>query len=155
MQNIFNPDFQDFIKALNKTGVKYLLVGGYAVILHGYNRTTGDLDIWVERSMENYNRLQKAFELFKMPMFDMALKNFLENSELDVFTFGRPPVSIDIMLDVKGLEFDEAYSKGELKEIEGMQVRLISLPELLRAKIKSGRNKDLDDYEKLSPLNRE
>ena len=155
MQNIFNPDFQDFIKALNKTGVKYLLVGGYAVILHGYNRTTGDLDIWVERSMENYNRLQKAFELFKMPMFDMTLKNFLENSELDVFTFGRPPVSIDIMLDVKGLEFDEAYSKGELKEIEGMQVRLISLPELLRAKIKSGRNKDLDDYEKLSPLNRE
>ena len=155
MQNIFNPDFQDFIKALNKTGVKYLLVGGYAVILYGYNRTTGDLDIWVERSMENYNRLQKAFELFKMPMFDMTLKNFLENSELDVFTFGRPPVSIDIMLDVKGLEFDEAYSKGELKEIEGMQVRLISLPELLRAKIKSGRNKDLDDYEKLSPLNRE
>jgi predicted nucleotidyltransferase len=92
MQNIFNPDFQDFIRSLNEADVKYILVGGYAVILHGYHRNTGDLDIWVERSAENYHKLVRAFQLFGMPVFDMTLSNFLDNTDLDVFTFGRPPV---------------------------------------------------------------
>jgi len=54
MGNIFNQDFQDFINSLNKFNVDYLLVGGYAVILRGYNRTTGDMDIWVNKTQENY-----------------------------------------------------------------------------------------------------
>lgn len=151
VQNIFNPDFQDFIKALNEAGVRYVLIGGYAVILHGYNRTTGDLDIWVERSKENYLRLVRAFQLFGMAVFDMTPSNFLENSELDVFTFGRPPVSIDIMLRVKGLDFEDTYGHAEQKVVEGLNIRLISLPDLLEAKIKSGRNKDFDDLEHLKP----
>ena len=59
MGNIFNQDFQDFIRALNEAKVRYVLVGGYAVILHGYNRTTGDLDIWLERTEENYTDVYK------------------------------------------------------------------------------------------------
>lgn len=62
MGNIFNSDFRDFIMALNKNAVKYILVGGYSVILHGYSRTTGDMDIWVERSDENYSKIVKAFK---------------------------------------------------------------------------------------------
>ncbi len=77
MDNIFNPDFQDFFKALNQAEVKYILVGGYAVILHGYNRTKGDLDIWVERSQENYKAIQKAFQIFDMPVFNMNEVNFV------------------------------------------------------------------------------
>jgi hypothetical protein len=61
MGNIFNDDFRDFLSALNKQEVKYLLVGGFAVILHGYSRTTGDMDIWVERTSENYLRIKQAF----------------------------------------------------------------------------------------------
>ena len=105
--------FQDFIRALNEAKVRYVLVGGYAVILHGYNRTTGDLDIWLERTEENYTRLVSAFRIFNMPVFDMSLENFLNTSQYDVFTFGVPPVSIDIMLNVKGLDFKEALSLAE------------------------------------------
>lgn len=61
MGNIFNNDFRDFINALNHYEVKYILVGGYSVILHGYSRTTGDLDIWVNKTIENYERLKSAF----------------------------------------------------------------------------------------------
>ncbi len=73
--NIFNPDFQDFIRALNSAEVDYLLVGGYAVILHGYNRTTGDLDVWVRKTSNNYQRLLVAFARFGMPTFDMTEKD--------------------------------------------------------------------------------
>ena len=56
-----NDDFRDFIDALNKASVSYLLVGGYAVILRGYSRSTGDLDVWIERTPENYKKLLLAF----------------------------------------------------------------------------------------------
>jgi hypothetical protein len=97
MGNIFHDDFRDFIIALNTCGVDYILVGGYSVILHGYARTTGDMDIWVKKSGENYKRLIKAFALFGMSIFDMSEQNFLHNDAIDVFTFGRSPVSIDVM----------------------------------------------------------
>lgn len=64
MGNIFNSDFQDFLLALNKTRVKYVLVGGYSVIYHGFPRTTGDLDIFVEISKSNYEKITQAFEYF-------------------------------------------------------------------------------------------
>ena len=153
MQNIFNQDFQDFIRSLNEAGVKYVLVGGYAVILHGHYRSTGDLDIWVEQSEENYIKILKAFQLFKMPVFDMTLSNFLENSEMDVFTFGKPPVSIDIMLSVKGLNFDETFNEAKFTNVEGLEVKVISFPALLKAKLTSGRLKDLDDIQNLKEEN--
>ena len=85
MGNIFNEDFRDFIKALNQNEVKYILVGGYSVILHGYPRTTGDMDVWVERTPINYTCLSKAFSAFGMPMFDMNETNFLTHPNWDVF----------------------------------------------------------------------
>ena len=150
MGNIFNQDFQDFIRALNETDVRYVLVGGYAVILHGYNRTTGDLDIWLERTEENYTRLVSAFRIFNMPVFDMSLENFLNTSQYDVFTFGVPPVSIDIMLNVKGLDFKEALSLAEWKVIDDVNVNLIDLQSLIKAKKASGRHRDLDDIENIA-----
>ena len=150
MGNIFNQDFQDFIRALNEAKVRYVLVGGYAVILHGYNRTTGDLDIWVERTEENYTRLVSAFRIFNMPVFDMSLENFLNTSQYDVFTFGVPPVSIDIMLNVKGLDFKEALSLAEWKVIDDVNVNLIDLQSLIKAKKASGRHRDLDDIENIA-----
>jgi hypothetical protein len=82
MANLFNTDFRDFLSALNKDNVRYLLVGGYSVILHGYARTTGDMDIWVERTKENYQCIKKAFNRFGMPVFDMTEENFLEHDIL-------------------------------------------------------------------------
>ncbi len=90
MSNLFNADFQDFLRAFRLHDVRYVLVGGYSVILHGYSRTTGHLDLWVEKSAENYARLTQAFADFGMPVFDMTAHNFLDNPAMDVFTFGRP-----------------------------------------------------------------
>lgn len=149
MGNIFNEDFFDFISALNNNDVEYILVGGYSVILHGYSRTTGDLDIWIKKEKENYYKLLKAFKEFKMPVFDMSEDNFLSNPEMNVFTFGRPPRSIDIMTDVKGLQFQETFAASKIIEIENLKIRLIHLNQLIQAKRASGRHKDLDDIENL------
>ena len=149
MNNIFNPDFEDFIKLLNKNEIEYMLVGGYAVILHGYSRTTGDMDLWVKKDKANYAKIMKAFEEFGMPVFEMTEDNFLNNDSLDVFTFGRPPVSIDILNSVKGLKFEEAYKNSEIRNIEGLDIRLISLQDLLKAKKASARPRDINDIENL------
>lgn len=149
-QNIFNEDFQDFIRTLNEAGVRYVLVGGYSVILHGYSRTTGDLDIWVEPTAENYRLLARAFAAFGLPLFDMTVEKFLQTESYDVFTFGRPPVSIDIITAVKGLEFEPVFVTSEWFEITGkLRVRAIRLADLLTAKKAAGRPKDLGDLEHL------
>ena len=89
MGNIFNDDFRDFIRTLNIHNVRYILVGGYSVILHGYSRTTGDMDIWVDKTLDNYQRLRRAFLEFGMPVFDMTEKRFLNDPNVDVFTYGK------------------------------------------------------------------
>lgn len=152
MGNIFNEDFRDFISALNEADVKYILVGGYSVILHGYSRTTGDMDIWVERSQANYKQIVIAFINFGMPVFDMTEDNFLNHSEWEVFTFGLPPASIDLMIKVKGLEFRECFDQALYFEESGIKIRTIHINNLLQAKRASGRPKDLDDLKNLKEL---
>jgi predicted nucleotidyltransferase len=149
MSQIFHQDFIDFLKALNEHDVKYILVGGYAVILHGYERVTGDMDTWVESTTDNYERLYKAFITFGMPVFDMSLNNFLDTEKFDVFRFGRDPVAIDIMTKVKGLIFDEVFDQSEIRVIDGIPVRVIHYHHLVEAKTQSGRNKDLNDLDNL------
>jgi hypothetical protein len=151
MGNIFKEDFRDFISCFNKCNVKYILVGGYSVILHGYTRTTGDMDLWVERTAENYEKIKKAFLQFGMPVFDMTEEAFLKDQNKDVYTFGRPPSSIDIMLTVKGLKFADCYPKAIDFEENGLMVRTIFFNDLINAKKASGRYKDLDDLENLKP----
>jgi hypothetical protein len=149
MNTLFNIDFQDFLRALKSFEVKYVLVGGYSVILHGYSRTTGDLDIWVERTNGNYERLVRAFQLFGMPTFDMTSYNFLSNPALDVFTFGRPPVAIDIITQLKGLNFGDAYARASDVEVDGVMIRLIQYQDLLKAKRAAGRPRDENDLNNL------
>lgn len=110
--NIFNQDFQDFLTAFNQNEVHYVLIGGYAVILHGYQRTTGDLDIWVRRTPDNYDRIVQAFQDFGMLVFDMTKAKFLSYPKVDVFSFGVSPVRIDLMTHAKGLDFDVAYNNS-------------------------------------------
>lgn len=149
MGNIFNDDFRDFLAALNLKKVKYILVGGYSVILHGYSRTTGDMDLWVERSEENYNRIKHAFSHFGMPVFDMTQENFLSHPNWDVFTFGTPPVAIDLMVQLKGLDFESSYRNSIIFEDEGLSIRTIHKDDLILAKKAANRPKDQDDLHNL------
>lgn len=151
MGNIFNPDFRDFILALNNNDVEYLLVGGYAVILHGYSRTTGDMDIWVNRTSTNYNKLMAAFKDFKMPVFDMTEENFLSHRGWDVFRYGRKPVAIDIMTKMGDLDFNECYSIRKEYNDDDLLIKLVHYNDLIKAKKAAGRHKDLNDLENLEP----
>ena len=152
MGNIFDSDFKDFIQSLNDNDVDYLLVGGYAVILHGYRRTTGDLDIWVNRTKENYKKLSDAFYEFGLPLLDMTEDNFLNSKKIDVYSYGRPPVAIDILIEVKGCSFNEALLQSKIYIEEELSIKFINLKTLKQAKNAAGRFKDLDDLEKLSEL---
>ena len=151
MAAIFNDDFRDFIQALNNNNVEYILVGGYAVILHGYRRVTGDMDIWVNRTKENYSKLTNAFLQFGLPVFDMTEEKFLNADTADVFSYGRPPVSIDIITKLKGVEFNDAFSQSQQFDENGLFIRFIHLNNLIQSKKAAGRHKDLDDIEKLTP----
>jgi hypothetical protein len=149
MGNIFNEDFRDFIQALNNNDVRYILVGGFSVILHGYSRTTGYMDIWVERTEKNYRKIKEAFTDFGMPVFDMTQENFLYHSTWDVFTFGIPPSAIDIMVSVHSLSFDECYRQSIVFNEDGLDIRTIHKNDLKIAKLAAGRSKDLNDLENL------
>ena len=149
MGNIFNTDFRDFLFALNKFDVRYILVGGFSVILHGYSRTTGDMDIWVERSLANYKKIEQAFHYFGMPVFEMTEDNFLHHPSWDVYTYGQPPVAIDIIMEVKGLDFPDCFNKAVIFEDEGLKIKTLHINSLIDAKKASGRPKDIDDINNL------
>jgi hypothetical protein len=148
--NVFNDDFKDFITAFNKANVEYVLVGGYSVIIHGYSRTTGDLDIFVNCTSTNYTKIVKAFDIFKMPLFGMTEDRFLNLQDFEVFEYGRPPIQIDIITNLKGLSFDEVFASSTYYHMDNdVKVRVIHINELIRAKIASGRPKDINDIENL------
>jgi predicted nucleotidyltransferase len=146
--NLFNEDFVDFINILNQNNVSYILVGGYAVVIRGYSRTTGDIDLWVEKSTLNSQKLEKALVEFGLPNGVIPLDNFLSD-EFDVFSIGRPPYAIEIMTAVKGLEYREAFNNSTIEQIDGVKIRVVHLNQLRQAKLAAGRHKDLNDLENL------
>ncbi|MDF3076555.1 MAG: hypothetical protein K0S09_444 [Sphingobacteriaceae bacterium] len=150
MGNIFNEDFRDSLDCFNRHEVRYILIGGFSVILHGYSRTTGDMDIWVDRTPENYKKIRAAFLKFGMPVFGMTEENFLHHQNWDVFTFGLPPSAIDVMVKVKGLEFDTVYQNSTTFTEDGLLIRTIHIEDLKAVQKASARPKDLDDLENLS-----
>ena len=105
MPNLFNNDFLDFLELLKIHDVNYLLVGGYAVILHGYGRSTGDLDLWIDQTSENYNKLRKVYLDFGAPIFS---EEDFNNEKIDVWSIGVEPRKIEILTKVTGLQFNES-----------------------------------------------
>ncbi len=148
MADYFNDDFRDFLAAINKQEVEYILVGGMAVILNGYVRTTADMDVWVNRTKENYRKVVKSFHQFGMPVFDMTEEKFLSD-EFDVWMFGVSPIKIELMTAVKGLQFDEAFTLSQIHDDGGLPVRYLHMNSLIEAKKAAGRYKDLDDIQQL------
>ena len=146
--NLFNEDFIDFLTLLNKNKVSYILVGGYAVVIRGYSRTTGDIDIWVEKTVDNFQLLKNALSEFGLPQGAIHLDNFLSD-EFDVFSIGRPPYAIEIMTAVKGLDYLDTFNSSTIEQIDGVDVRVVHLNQLRQAKLAAGRHKDLNDLENL------
>ncbi|MBK8956710.1 MAG: hypothetical protein IPM34_14310 [Saprospiraceae bacterium] len=153
MNSIFNEDFLEYLELLHKYSVRYILVGGLAVNIYGYRRSTGDMAIWIEPTIDNHSKLIQVHVDFKMQMGAMGeLDNFLNTSEFDVFQFGGGFVKIDVMTACKGLDFNEAYNQANLVTIENVNIRVLHLNQLIEAKLASARFKDLDDVENLKQI---
>jgi len=142
-----HPDFKDFLRLLNSHAVEYLLVGGYAVGIHGYPRATGDMDIWIAVDASNAQKATTVLREFGMPEERVADKLFLEKDK--VIRMGVPPVQIEIITGASGVDFSECYSRREVVEISGIPVNLMGLEDLKVNKKAAGRHKDLEDLEHL------
>ena len=141
------PDFKDFLRSLNSTGVEYLLIGGYAVGYHGYSRSTADMDVWVLRSADNARKIVAAVKGFGFNTPDVRESLFQENNR--IIRMGLPPLRIEILTDIDGVTFAACRAAADIVDIEGLQVPVISLSDLKKNKKAAGRHKDLDDLEHL------
>ncbi|MDX2188367.1 MAG: nucleotidyltransferase [Bacteroidota bacterium] len=144
---IFEKDFREFIELLNKNNVEYLLVGGYALALHGHIRATFDIDFWVNISINNADKIIIVLKEFGFSSLDIKVSDFTDKGS--VVQLGQPPFRIDIINDIDGLEFKECFEKREIVEIEGLKINLIDIESLKKNKLSTGRTKDKADAEAL------
>ena len=145
-----NENFVDFIDLLNEHKVKYVLVGGWAVIFEGYSRNTGDMDILIEREEKNADKLLSVIKDFLGSTIGFEKEDFLK--EENVIMMGRPPFRIDILTDISGVSFKEVYESSKIYEDEGLKIRCIHINELIRNKKATGRMKDLGDVDMLEKI---
>jgi len=139
------PDFKEFLKLLNSSEVQYLVIGGYAVNYYGFPRATADLDIWIAITQENARRLEQVLHLFGFREAAAAL--FLE--ERQMIRMGVPPVRLELLTSISGVEFAACYARRVAAELDGVSVPFIHLDDLKRNKQASGRLKDRLDLEQL------
>ncbi len=151
--NIFTEKHQELLKSLLSCDVKFLLVGGYAVIYHGYKRTTGDMDLWLEPSDDNKKKLLKVLEAFDFNQEGIAHIAQLDFSKHNVFHFWEEPERVDCHTHLSNLVFSEAYQHKIVAEFEGMSIPVINYLDLILSKIMSERLKDKADIEELHKIN--
>ncbi len=145
---MLNHDFKEFIASLNDKGVRYLVVGGYAVALHGHPRYTKDLDVWIEMEKSNAARLLEALEQFGFGSLGLQVEDFLTADQ--VVQLGYPPCRIDLLLSLQGVEFEDCYASRVRVAFDGVAVDFIDVESLKRNKQATGRLQDLADVENLS-----
>jgi predicted nucleotidyltransferase len=140
-------DFKEFFRSLNKAAVEYLLVGGYAVSIHGYVRPTADLDVWVATTPNNADRVMAALTEFGFGATGVHREWLLEDH--NVIRMGVPPLRLEIQTSISGMIFSECYTRAQTVDIDGVPVKVISLEDLKRNKKAAGRLKDLADLDYL------
>ncbi len=143
VNQLLTPEFREILSEFCAGEVKYLLVGAYALAVHGLPRATGDIDLWVRRDPENAIRVWEALARFGAPMAQVHPSDF-EQADL-VFQVGVAPRRVDVITGVDGLDFDEAWERRTSAQVEGLAVPVVCGEDLLRNKRASGRPKDLGD----------
>lgn len=144
---MLSKDFKEFIELLNVHSVGYLVVGGYAVALHGYPRYTKDMDVWIELSPENADKLIKALKEFGFGSLGLKTEDFLEENQ--IIQLGYPPNRVDLLTTLKAVKFEDCYKERVEIEIEGVKINFIDLENLKQNKRATGRLQDLADVENL------
>jgi len=143
----FATELREFLQLLNENHVEYLLIGGYAVGYHGFPRATADMDVWVATNEANAAKIIAALDAFGFAGTGMTPELFLGPDKIT--RMGNPPLRIEILTTISGLEFAEAYAQRIVDVIDGVPVSFISADHLKINKRASGRTKDLADLENL------
>jgi hypothetical protein len=147
---MLNKHFREFIELLEKHGVRYLVVGGYAVGFHGFPRYTGDLDVFIGISEENSKKILEVFSEFGFPDLGIKKEDFLE--EEIVVEIGREPLKIQVLTGIDGVTFDDCFEEKVFFEDDGLKVPFIGFQKLLQNKQASPRAKDKIDFEELKRI---
>ena len=148
-----NSDFKDLLHIFAEERVRFLVVGGYAVIHHAQPRYTKDLDLWVEPTQENARRLMRAFGKFGLPLLGLNESDFAQPGTQ--FSIGVSPCEIDLLTTIPGLEFPSSWESRVMSEEDGIPIPYLSKPDLITAKKTAGRAQDLADLEELQRLIRD
>ena len=142
-----NSDFKELLNLLNESKAKYLIIGGYAVIEHTEPRYTKDLDIWISPDRTNAEKVYNALKRFGAPLSSISVEDFT-NPEI-VYHMGRPPARIDVLMGLKGLNFNECWERRLESNYGNTPTQFISAQDLIVNKQLAGRPQDLADVENL------
>ncbi|MCW5898591.1 MAG: hypothetical protein KIT10_04915 [Flavobacteriales bacterium] len=134
---------------LKKHEAEYMIVGGYAVGVHGYPRYTGDLDIWLNPTVPNAERVLRAITDFGFGSFQLTVADLTK--EGNVIQFGQPPLRIDLLTAIDGVTFDACYANRKEVTFDGLAMNFIGYHDLVTNKRATGRHRDLDDVENMQP----
>ena len=140
---MLSKDFREFIESLNANSVRYLVVGGYAVALHGYPRYTKDLDVWIEPTAQNAQNVLNALTAFGFGSLDISTGDIFE--ENTIIQLGYPPNRIDLMTTLSGLRFEVCYPERVQVEIQSVLIDFIDLENLKTNKKETGHPQDSAD----------
>ena len=140
------PDFKELLSIFNAHGVKYLIVGGYAVSFHAQPRVTKDIDLLIKADADNAKAVYAALAKFGAPLEGLTPENFNERGKF--FRMGREPVAVDILPEIDGVDFDRAWERrvqGVIDMASGLTAHFISAADLMAAKLAAGRPQDMAD----------
>jgi hypothetical protein len=144
---MLNEDFSTFVRLCEESSVEYMIVGGYAVAIHGYPRYTGDIDIWYRQTEINCSKIIDVVAAFGFSSLQLTANDLMEPEV--IIQLGRPPRRIDLVSTIDGVTFDDAYPQAITTLVDNVPIKIISKPDLIKNKSASGRHRDLDDIENL------
>jgi hypothetical protein len=147
-----SPDFKELLRIFKNYNIRYLIVGGYAVMKYSEPRFTKDLAVFIATDQNNATGVYKALKEFGAPLENLTSKDFSQKGY--VYQMGRPPLRVDIMMSIPGIEFDQAWENREFVELDDLTVYFISRSDLIRSKEASGRPQDKMDVDKLKEAER-
>jgi hypothetical protein len=142
-----NSDFSDLLRLFNANGVRYLIIGGYAVIQYGEPRFTKDLDVWISTDKKNATAVYQALKHFGAPLSELTEADFSEEGYF--YQMGVPPVRVDILMGIPGGDFENSWEDRNEIDFSGLVVPFISKKDLIISKRASGRPQDLLDADNL------
>lgn len=150
--NLFIDYHQHFIQKLLDSEVAFIIVGGYAVIYHGYKRTTGDIDIWLKPTNENRDRLVKVLSAMEFSRESLEKLSQLDFEDTLVFSINDEPEKIDFLTKIANVTYDEADKAKITLQIDNLAIPFLHLNHLVLSKFNTGRAKDLADIEELQKI---